>query len=420
MGIFSGLLFVPLNALLQARSPADRRGAVIALANALVYLGMLAGSVLALVLARANVSPRGTFLGVSLVLLGGFFWAMTLVPDAFFRFLLIGLAHTVYRVRVIGRSNVPEQGGALLVPNHVSFADGLFLFASIDRPIRFIVYAAYFEQAAPGLVPAVDAGDPDLADRRPEDDPAGVPRGRPGTRRRRDRLRLPRGSAHADRDDGAVPARVAADRQGADDADHPDPPRPPDRQHLRPGQPPALARADPVPGDGLDRPADAAGRRRSSNCGRRSASWARRRGSIASAIAVRCITSSSAAPAAIPCAWPSPISRRRGSPTSRPWRAPWRSPAPCGRAGRVSRPWGSCCRRVWAARWSNLAAALAGHAAVNLNFTAGRAGMESAATQAGLRTVVTSRSFLEKAKLQPPVGRGADLRGGRARRDQRG
>ena len=107
---------------------------------------MLAGSVLALVLARANVSPRGTFLGVSLVLLGGFFWAMTLVPDAFFRFLLIGLAHTVYRVRVIGRSNVPEQGGALLVPNHVSFADGLFLFASIDRPIRFVVYAGYFER----------------------------------------------------------------------------------------------------------------------------------------------------------------------------------------------------------------------------------------------------------------------------------
>ena len=53
---------------------------------------------------------------------------------------------------------------------------------------------------------------------------------------------------------------------------------------------------------------------------------------------------------------------------------------------------------------ANLAAALAGHAAVNLNFTAGRAGMESAATQAGLRTVVTSRSFLEKAKLPPPLG----------------
>src|SRR5262249_45243921 len=146
MGIFAGFLFVPLNALLQARSPVDRRGAVIALTNVLTYAGMLAGSGLALILALVNVPPRGTFLVLSLLLLGGFFWALTLVPDAFFRFLLIGLAHTLYRVRVIGRENVPEQGGALLVPNHVSFADGLFLFASVDRPIRFIIYAPYFEK----------------------------------------------------------------------------------------------------------------------------------------------------------------------------------------------------------------------------------------------------------------------------------
>ena len=52
----------------------------------------------------------------------------------------------------------------------------------------------------------------------------------------------------------------------------------------------------------------------------------------------------------------------------------------------------------------NLAATIAGKTVVNLNFTAGRAGMESAAEQAGLRTVVTSRAFLEKAKLEPPNG----------------
>ena len=65
VGVFSGLLFVPLNALIQWRSPDDRRGAVIALANMLVYAGMLAGSVLALALAGAGVSARGTFLGAS-------------------------------------------------------------------------------------------------------------------------------------------------------------------------------------------------------------------------------------------------------------------------------------------------------------------------------------------------------------------
>ena len=208
LGIFSGLLFVPLNALLQWRSPADRRGAVIAMANVLVYGGMLVGSVLALVLAQAGVSPRGTFLGVSIVLLAGFLWALSLVPDAFLRFLLLGLAHTIYRVRVVGPVERAERGGRPAGPQPRLVRRR----AVRDRqhrpagPVRGL--CRYFEQAVHRLGPAVDEGDPDLGQRRAEDDPAGVPRGRPGTRRGRARLRVPRGPAHADRHDGAVSARA--------------------------------------------------------------------------------------------------------------------------------------------------------------------------------------------------------------------
>ena len=152
LGIFSGLLFVPLNALLQWRAPADRRGAVIAMANVLVYGGMVLGTFLALVLARAGVPGRGTFLAASIVLGGGFVWAFSIVPDAFLRFFFVGLAHTLYRVRVVGRSNVPQDGGALLVPNHVTFADGLFVIAATDRLVRFMIYANFFEHPLIGPV----------------------------------------------------------------------------------------------------------------------------------------------------------------------------------------------------------------------------------------------------------------------------
>ncbi|MFO0906923.1 MAG: hypothetical protein U0794_00935 [Isosphaeraceae bacterium] len=50
----------------------------------------------------------------------------------------------------------------------------------------------------------------------------------------------------------------------------------------------------------------------------------------------------------------------------------------------------------------NLAASMPG-VAVNLNFTGGTAALASAATQAGLCTVVTSRDFLEKAKVELPL-----------------
>ncbi|WP_237170835.1 MFS transporter [Paludisphaera borealis] len=61
LGLFAGLLLVPLNAIIQWRAPADRRGAVIAFTNVLVYTGMLIGSVVALGLAKAEVSAQGVF-----------------------------------------------------------------------------------------------------------------------------------------------------------------------------------------------------------------------------------------------------------------------------------------------------------------------------------------------------------------------
>jgi len=53
--------------------------------------------------------------------------------------------HTLYRLDVVGRENVPARGGALLTPNHVSMADAVLLIASIDRPIRFLMFRGSYE-----------------------------------------------------------------------------------------------------------------------------------------------------------------------------------------------------------------------------------------------------------------------------------
>src|SRR5262249_32613298 len=52
----------------------------------------------------------------------------------------------------------------------------------------------------------------------------------------------------------------------------------------------------------------------------------------------------------------------------------------------------------------NLGAAFANRATVNLNFTAGPEFMASACQQCGLKTVISSRAFIEKAGLTPPEG----------------
>lgn len=144
LGVAAGLLIVPLDALLQWRAPAERRGAVIALTNTFVFAGILGGSLGADALSRAGLSAGGILVAASLATLAGTAWALWLVPDAFLRLVLVLLTHTFYRLTVLGRTSVPESGGALLAPNHVSFADGLFLLASLDRPVRFLVDAGYF------------------------------------------------------------------------------------------------------------------------------------------------------------------------------------------------------------------------------------------------------------------------------------
>ena len=68
-----------------------------------------------------------------------------LLPDSLLRFVLWLLTRTLYRVRVLGRDNIPEKGGALFVCNHVSFVDALLLIASTDRRVRFIMFSEIYE-----------------------------------------------------------------------------------------------------------------------------------------------------------------------------------------------------------------------------------------------------------------------------------
>src|SRR5262245_61844823 len=53
------------------------------------------------------------------------------------------ISHTLYRMRVLGKENVPRQGPALLVCNHVSYLDFVFLLSAQRRFIRFVIFAAW-------------------------------------------------------------------------------------------------------------------------------------------------------------------------------------------------------------------------------------------------------------------------------------
>ena len=62
---------------------------------------------------------------------------------------LWALTHSVYRVHVEGRDNIPERGGALFVTEELTPLKAMFVAAATDRPIHFVAEAKSFAGMAP-------------------------------------------------------------------------------------------------------------------------------------------------------------------------------------------------------------------------------------------------------------------------------
>src|SRR6266404_11041 len=146
LGFFGGFFIVPISALIQHQPEEDKKGVVIGTANWLSFVGIGAASGVYYAATHfAHLSPGGIFFWSALATLGATAYVLWLLPDSLLRLLLWIATNTLYRLDVVGRENVPARGGALLTPNHVSMADAVLLIASIDRPIRFIMFKGSYE-----------------------------------------------------------------------------------------------------------------------------------------------------------------------------------------------------------------------------------------------------------------------------------
>ena len=146
LGFSAGFFAVPVNALIQHRPDEKDKGGVIAAANLLSFVGIGgAAGIYYFFQHYAHFSPPSIFLSVSLVTVAATIYVLYLLPDALLRLLLWIATHTLYRIHLEGRENVPSKGGALLVPNHVSMVDAVLLIASIDRPIRFLMFKGSYD-----------------------------------------------------------------------------------------------------------------------------------------------------------------------------------------------------------------------------------------------------------------------------------
>jgi acyl-[acyl-carrier-protein]-phospholipid O-acyltransferase/long-chain-fatty-acid--[acyl-carrier-protein] ligase len=139
MGAAAGLFDIPLEAYMQHRSPAETRGSIMAAYNFLAFSGMLLAAVVFWLLASVlGMSARQISLAAGVVTLGVAVLIVWIAPVDTLRLVARVIVRLFYRIRVEGLENLPKQGGALLVANHVSWIDGLLLMFVSPRPIRLV------------------------------------------------------------------------------------------------------------------------------------------------------------------------------------------------------------------------------------------------------------------------------------------
>jgi acyl-[acyl-carrier-protein]-phospholipid O-acyltransferase / long-chain-fatty-acid--[acyl-carrier-protein] ligase len=61
------------------------------------------------------------------------------------RLVLWSLANLFFKIRIIGADNIPATGGALLISNHVSYADAILIGCATPRFIRFLIWQPLYD-----------------------------------------------------------------------------------------------------------------------------------------------------------------------------------------------------------------------------------------------------------------------------------
>ncbi|MDD5459041.1 MAG: acyl-[ACP]--phospholipid O-acyltransferase [Phycisphaerae bacterium] len=147
VGLSGGLFIVPVYAFIQLRSPNKRRGQILAASGFLGWCGVLLASGLTYLFSGLlGMQPSHMFVVLGLLTLILSIAAMVLLPDFFVRFLIILLTKFCYRIRVVGGENIPAKGGVLIVSNHVSWADAALIGATQQRMVRFIMDKSFYNK----------------------------------------------------------------------------------------------------------------------------------------------------------------------------------------------------------------------------------------------------------------------------------
>lgn len=149
LGFSAGLFIVPLQTFIQMRSPRERLGEVLAASGFLNWIGVLLAAVAAYSFSSMRLSAAHGFMITGVITIGLTLMAIKALPVFLIRFIALVVTRLSYRIRVTGGRNIPMDGPAVIIPNHVSWVDPLVLMATTPRRIRFVMDRGFHDRYRP-------------------------------------------------------------------------------------------------------------------------------------------------------------------------------------------------------------------------------------------------------------------------------
>ena len=146
IGLMGGLFIVPLNALIQFNAKSGDLGKVLAGNNLIQNISMLGFLGLTASFALYGLSSEALLFITALVALAGGIYTIVKLPQSLVRIVLTLIMTRRYRVHVQGLKNIPEQGGVLMLGNHISWVDWAVVQIASPRPVRFVMLKSIYQR----------------------------------------------------------------------------------------------------------------------------------------------------------------------------------------------------------------------------------------------------------------------------------
>jgi acyl-[acyl-carrier-protein]-phospholipid O-acyltransferase/long-chain-fatty-acid--[acyl-carrier-protein] ligase len=140
LAVAGGLMIVPSFAAIQAWAPSERRARIVAAVNVLNAAFMVGGALAVALLQKAGVGVPVLSLGIAAVGLLAAVWISKTMPTSAFQDFLSILLRAFYRLEVRGLENLDRAGpNAIIALNHVSFLDGAVALSILTKEPVFAV-----------------------------------------------------------------------------------------------------------------------------------------------------------------------------------------------------------------------------------------------------------------------------------------